>query len=415
MRKYTGYAYVKKLERCLRKMPYEERLDAVNYYSEYLADAGPEREGEVIARLGPPQRLAAEIRADAALRELNAKAEVAERTREMRKAAKDRRRSKDDYPYGGAGPDGDGVGGGADGYGAGDAGYGDGSGSGGYGADTNGYGGGANGYGAAAGQGGPMSGGPGPAGAGADGEAGSPNLGESFSAAGLGAIGMLAMPVARPLAVLACVLGIFGLVLAVIVVAAIFAVAGALVFGGVVSASVGFMLLPQDGVVTLFLAGTGAAIVGAGLILGVLNSLLGRAIFKGIANLAGRIRHKRVKVRKEIFNYRYTNDRPGSDGQRPFYTNQYEDPAGSQYGTYPDETYPYGTAPDGDPAEAYACDEQETPPYGAAPDGDPAEADAYGEQETPPYEPAQNNPNQNEPNQNNPEQNEPDIRIEDRP
>ncbi|MDR1042556.1 MAG: DUF1700 domain-containing protein, partial [Clostridiales Family XIII bacterium] len=85
MRKYTGYTYVKRLERCLRKMSYEERLDAVNYYSEYLAEAGPEHEQEVIARLGPPQRVAAEIRADAALRELNAKTEVAGNVKARRK------------------------------------------------------------------------------------------------------------------------------------------------------------------------------------------------------------------------------------------------------------------------------------------------------------------------------------------
>jgi hypothetical protein len=65
------------------------------------------------------------------------------------------------------------------------------------------------------------------------------------------------------------------------------------------------MVLPQEPATTALLAGTGAALIGAGLIVGALNYLLGRAIFRGIANLSGRIRHKRVKIRREAFNYSY--------------------------------------------------------------------------------------------------------------
>jgi uncharacterized membrane protein len=235
MRRYTGYAYIKKLERCLRKMPYEERLDVVNYYSEYLAEAGPEHEQEVIERLGPPQRLAAEIRADSALNELNAKAEIAEKIKEARRAKE------------------------------GNAGV----------------------------------------------EIENPKMGESISAAGLGAIGMLSMPVARPFAVLACVLGIIGLVLSVSVVVGLFIVAGALAISGLMIAIVSFILILQSVSVTLFLVGAGVALMGAGLLIGMLTSLLGHVIFKGIANLSGIIRHKRIKIRKENFSYTYTYTNAG--------------------------------------------------------------------------------------------------------
>jgi uncharacterized membrane protein len=266
----------------------------VNYYSEYLAEAGPEREREVIERLGPPQRVAAEIRADAALRELNSKTWLAEKSKTDRQARKERRRAEAR-----------GVDVGGDAYGA-DAGgvY---AGAGGAGsaqtedvyAGTAGGGAGAyektGGAGAYAGAGGGAE----------DAESRGPNMGESFSAAGLGAMSMLSMPVARPLAVLACVLGIIGLVISVIVVVALFVAAVAVAACGVATFVLSFMVLAQDPTVTLFFLGTGLALAGLGLVIGILNSMLGRAIFKGIANLSGRIRHKRVKVRKEIFNYNY--------------------------------------------------------------------------------------------------------------
>jgi uncharacterized membrane protein len=253
MRKYTGYTYVKKLERCLRKLPYEERLDAVRYYSEYLTEAGPEREQEIIARLGPPQRVAAEIRADAALRELNIKAEIAAQMNERKKAERENRYTETDrppeYARDGQATDAD--------------------------RETSKP---------------------------RREEGANPRMGESLSAAGLGALGMLSLPVAKPLAVFACVLGIMGLAFSVIAVISLYIVAGALAISGAFCVIVSIMVVTQDVSVTIFLAGAGIAFLGAGLLIGTLNSLLGRAIFKGIANLSGHIRHKRVKVRKEIFN-----------------------------------------------------------------------------------------------------------------
>jgi uncharacterized membrane protein len=256
MKKYTGYAYVKKLERCLRKMPYEERLDAVNYYSEYLAEAGSGREREVIERLGPPQRVAAELRADAALRELNAKTKLSEKVKTERITKNESRRNAGRARY-----------------------------------KT------------------PQE--PSPDNASAD-VVQRPGMSESFSAAGLGALGMLSMPVARPLAVLACVLGIFGLVLGVIVVAVIFAAAGAVAVGGAFCFATSFMLIPQYVSSAVFLAGAGLACLGVGLVIGTLNYMLGRAIFKGIAILSGRVRHKKIKINKEKFNYSYMNEMSGA-------------------------------------------------------------------------------------------------------
>jgi uncharacterized membrane protein len=218
--KYTGYSYVKKLERELRKLPYEEREDAVRYYTEYFAEAGIEREREIIERLGPPQRVAAEIRADAALREIQEKT-----------ARREKIKARD-----------------------------------------------------------------------------------SIAAAGLGAASMLAMPVARPLAVLAFVLGIIALVACVVVVVAIYIVAGAAVIGGGLTCAGSVMLFAQDTSVGMYYGGIGLATLGAGIAVGTLNYLLGRAVFKGIANLSGRIRHKRVKVRKDAFEQQGTYSYAYADG-----------------------------------------------------------------------------------------------------
>jgi uncharacterized membrane protein len=242
-------------------MPFEEREDVINYYIEYFAEAGPQREQEIIERLGPPQRVAAEIRADAALHELNSKAERAARARETRRAKRMAARgAAANTPPAGAQ-----YAAAADGNMANDS-------------------------------------------AEATGDAPNTRLGESISASWLGTVGMLGMPIARPFAVLAFVIGIIGLVLCVIVVAAIYAAAGSLAVSGIASLGMAFVLLAQDASVAVFFFGCGMAGLGAGLVIGVLNYMLGRAIFKGIANLSGRIRRGRVKIRKETFHYSYGNN-----------------------------------------------------------------------------------------------------------
>lgn len=54
----------------LSKMPRDEMQAAMEYYDEYFDEAGPEREQEAIRELGSPERIAAQIKADYAMRQL---------------------------------------------------------------------------------------------------------------------------------------------------------------------------------------------------------------------------------------------------------------------------------------------------------------------------------------------------------
>lgn len=62
--------YMAALRRALSVLPEEERVNALRYYEEYFDDAGPENETKVIADLGTPEQVAAQILAD--YRELTA-------------------------------------------------------------------------------------------------------------------------------------------------------------------------------------------------------------------------------------------------------------------------------------------------------------------------------------------------------
>lgn len=54
----------------LSKMPRGEMQAAMEYYDEYFDEAGPEREQEAIRELGSPEKIAAQIKADYAMRQL---------------------------------------------------------------------------------------------------------------------------------------------------------------------------------------------------------------------------------------------------------------------------------------------------------------------------------------------------------
>lgn len=54
----------------LSKMPRDEMRAAMEYYDEYFDEAGPEREQEAIQELGSPEKIAAQIKADYAMRQL---------------------------------------------------------------------------------------------------------------------------------------------------------------------------------------------------------------------------------------------------------------------------------------------------------------------------------------------------------
>lgn len=55
----------------LSRLPKEEIQAAMEYYSEYFDEAGPGREQETIAELGSPAKVATQIKADYAVRQLD--------------------------------------------------------------------------------------------------------------------------------------------------------------------------------------------------------------------------------------------------------------------------------------------------------------------------------------------------------
>lgn len=56
--------FVRQLEYLLQDISEEDRNEAVNYYLDYLQEAGPENEKAVLQEFGSPERIAAIIRAD---------------------------------------------------------------------------------------------------------------------------------------------------------------------------------------------------------------------------------------------------------------------------------------------------------------------------------------------------------------
>lgn len=56
--------FMRQLERLLRDIPENDRLDAIAYYNDYFDEAGIENEAKVIQKLGSPGKVAAIIKAD---------------------------------------------------------------------------------------------------------------------------------------------------------------------------------------------------------------------------------------------------------------------------------------------------------------------------------------------------------------
>lgn len=56
--------FMRELEYLLSDIPDEEKADAIEYYRDYLEEAGPENEEKVIQEFGSPERVAAIIRSD---------------------------------------------------------------------------------------------------------------------------------------------------------------------------------------------------------------------------------------------------------------------------------------------------------------------------------------------------------------
>lgn len=62
--------FLSKLRKYLKRLPPEEIDSALSYYAEYLDDVGPENEASEIAKLGNPYKIASQITADYAVRDM---------------------------------------------------------------------------------------------------------------------------------------------------------------------------------------------------------------------------------------------------------------------------------------------------------------------------------------------------------
>ena len=56
--------FMAELEQRLSGIPEDERQSAIQYYADYLADAGEENEAEAIRELGSPEKVAESIKAN---------------------------------------------------------------------------------------------------------------------------------------------------------------------------------------------------------------------------------------------------------------------------------------------------------------------------------------------------------------
>ena len=61
----TAERFLSRLRQELADLPFEEREAALRYYTEYLAEAGPEHEEEAVEALGSPSDIAKQLRQDA--------------------------------------------------------------------------------------------------------------------------------------------------------------------------------------------------------------------------------------------------------------------------------------------------------------------------------------------------------------
>ncbi|WP_367559765.1 DUF1700 domain-containing protein [Streptococcus iniae] len=57
----TKDAYLRALDKYLKKLPEQDYQDAMDYFQEYFDEAGPENEEEAITELGSPKEAAREI------------------------------------------------------------------------------------------------------------------------------------------------------------------------------------------------------------------------------------------------------------------------------------------------------------------------------------------------------------------
>lgn len=83
----TKDRFLTELENKLKRLPERERREAIEYYREYFADAGSEREQEVIAALKSPAHVASKILAEFASKKLHDHTQNADDTLDKKKRA----------------------------------------------------------------------------------------------------------------------------------------------------------------------------------------------------------------------------------------------------------------------------------------------------------------------------------------
>lgn len=64
MRKMKKEEFLRQLEYLLQDIPEDDKRDAIDYYRDYLEEAGPEQEEAVLEEFGSPERIASVIRTD---------------------------------------------------------------------------------------------------------------------------------------------------------------------------------------------------------------------------------------------------------------------------------------------------------------------------------------------------------------
>lgn len=64
MRKMKKEEFLRQLEYLLQDIPEDDKRDAIDYYRDYLEEAGPEQEDAVLEEFGSPERIASVIRTD---------------------------------------------------------------------------------------------------------------------------------------------------------------------------------------------------------------------------------------------------------------------------------------------------------------------------------------------------------------
>lgn len=87
----TSGEYLNQLQKYLKKLPQSDYEDAMEYFTEYFADAGPEKEQAVIEELGTPKQAAAELMVNLLDRKIDEREAMEQEEKRKEKKKNDRR------------------------------------------------------------------------------------------------------------------------------------------------------------------------------------------------------------------------------------------------------------------------------------------------------------------------------------